>query len=50
MSEIKPPLFHVRIDKDVLAPLKGDIITMIKIRKLIADEAIATRKKMGGEE
>lgn len=50
MSEIKPPLFHVRIDKDVLASLKGDIITMIKIRKLIADEAIATRKKMGGEE
>jgi hypothetical protein len=38
-TQWKPPIVHCRLDQTHLRPLKSDILTLVEIRRRIADEA-----------
>jgi hypothetical protein len=42
-AQWKPTVFHCRLDQEILGAFKEDILTLVKIRKLIADSAAKTR-------
>ena len=41
--QVKPPIYHCRLDETLLAPHKTDIEMLVEIRKRIGAEAIAAR-------
>jgi hypothetical protein len=47
-AEWKPPTYHCRLDEQQLGMLKGDILTMVELRKQIAAETFSRAPSRSG--